>query len=167
MIRLTTLMGIGILGVALIVGWGPLGCASAPVSRSDIAGAIAWRATAFQRVPTTVQDRPAERYTFTLRLREQIGMGITWTRVTQTVAAAHVQPLTVSQDGQWRLPPQGELQLPFRLVWSCPTLSEACSAAAGPPRWHIRLMGTTDDGHPVQLSLEVDAPTGDTVVASR
>jgi hypothetical protein len=28
-------------------------------------------------------------------------------------------------------------------------------------------MGTTDDGHPVQLSLEVDAPTGDTVVASR
>jgi hypothetical protein len=144
-----------------------MGCASAPVSRSDIAGAIAWRATAFQRVPTTVHDRPGERYTFTLLLREQTGTGFTFTRVTQTVSAAQVEPMTVTQDGQWRLPPMGQLQLPFRLVWSCPTLSQACSAATGPPRWHILLTGSTDQGSPVQLILEIDAPTGDAVVASR
>ena len=144
-----------------------MGCVSAPVSRSDTEGAVTWRATAFQRVPTTVHDRPGERYTFTLLLREQTGTGITFTRVTQTVAAAHVQPMTATQDGQWRLPPKGELQLPFRLVWSCPALPEACSTAAGPPHWHILLSGTTDHGHPVQLSLEVEAPTGGAVVASR
>ena len=151
---------LGILVVAM-------GCASAPVSRSDVAGAVAWRATAFQRVPTTVQDRPGERYSFTLLLREQTGTGITFTRVTQTVSAAAVQPMTVTQDGQWRLPPKGELQLPFRLVWSCPALSETCATAAGPPHWHILLTGTTDHDHPVQLGLEVDAPTGDAVVVSR
>jgi hypothetical protein len=144
-----------------------MGCAGAPVSRGDIVGSIAWRATAFQRVPMTVHDRPGERYTFTLLLREQAGTGITFTRVTQTVSAAVVRPMTVTQEGQWRLPPQGELQLPFRLVWSCPALSEACSTAAGPPHWHILLVGTTDHGEPMQLSLEIDAPAGDAVVASR
>jgi hypothetical protein len=151
---------LGILVVAI-------GCASAPVSRSDVAGAVAWRATAFQRVPTTVQDRLGERYSFTLLLREQTGTGITFTRVTQTVSAAAVQPMTVTQDGQWRLPPKGELQLPFRLVWSCPALSKTCATAAGPPHWHILLTGTTDHDHPVQLGLEVDAPIGDAVVVSR
>jgi hypothetical protein len=144
-----------------------MGCASTPVPRGDIAGPVAWRATAFHRVPTTVHDRPGERYTFTLLLREQDGTGITFTRVTQTVSAASVQPITVTQDGQWRLPPQGELQLPFRLVWSCPALSEACSAAAGPPHWHILLVGTTDQGEPIRLALEIDAPARDAVVASR
>ena len=91
MSRLTTLMGLGILAGALIVGWGPLGCASAPVSRSDIAGSIAWHAIAFQRVLTTVQDRPAEQYTFTLRLREHTGVGITWTR--------HAQPRQAPRAG--------------------------------------------------------------------
>jgi hypothetical protein len=144
-----------------------MGCASAPISRSDLVGSVAWRATAFQRVPITVHDRPGERYTFTLLLREQAGRGITFTRVTQTVSAAAVQPMTVTQDGQWRLPPKGELQLPFRLVWSCPALSETCATAAGPPHWHILLTGTTDHDHPVQLGLEVDAPIGDAVVVSR
>jgi hypothetical protein len=49
-----------------------------------------------------------------------------------TVSATYVQPMTVTQDGQWRLPPSGELQLPFRLVGSCPALSETCLTAAGP-----------------------------------
>jgi hypothetical protein len=132
-----------------------------------MAGSIAWRATAFQRMPTTVHDRPGERYTFTLLLRDQAGTGITFTRVTQTVSSAHVQPVTATQDGQWRLPPKGELQLPFRLSWSCPALPEACSTVAGLPHWHILLTGTTDHGHPVQLSVEIDAPTEHTVVASR
>src|SRR5262245_19786826 len=166
MIRMTTLMGVGGLGVVLIVVWGTLGCASAPVSRSDFAGSVAWRVLAFQQVTTSVADRPGERYTFTLLLREQAGTGMTFTRVTQTVSALQVEPMTATQDGRWRLPPRGELQLPFRLVWSCPALSEACSTAAGPPHWHIHLTGTTDQGAPVQLALEVDAASGD-AVASR
>jgi hypothetical protein len=153
----------GMLGLLVVV----MGCAGAPVSRSDVVGAVAWRATAFQRVPMTVSDRPGERYTFTLLLREKAGTGITFTRVTQTVSADSVQPKTATEEGQWRLPPMGELQLPFRLVWSCPAVSEACSAPAGPPHWHILLVGTTDHGEPVELSLEVDAPAGDAVVASR
>jgi hypothetical protein len=143
-----------------------VGCAVAPIPRGDIAGSVAWRTMAFQREPTAAHDRFGERYTFTLLLREQAGTGITFTRVTQTISAAYVQPVTVTQDGQWRLPPKGELPLPFRLVWSCPALSDACSTAAGPPHWHILLVGTTDHGHPVQLALEVDAPAGDAVVAS-
>jgi hypothetical protein len=35
------------------------------------------------------------------------------------------------------LPPNGELRPPFRLVGSCPTLSETCSTAAGSLHWHI------------------------------
>jgi hypothetical protein len=141
-----------------------MGCASAPISRSDLVGSVAWRATAFQRVPITVHDRPGERYTFTLLLREQAGRGITFTRVTQTVSAASVQPRTIVQDGQWRLPPKGELPLPFRLVWSCSPMLEPCSAVAGPPHWHILLTGTDDHGDPVQLGLEVDPPAADVVV---
>jgi hypothetical protein len=121
--------------------------------------------TAFQRVPTTVHNRPGERYTFTLLLRERTGAGVTFTRVTQTVSAANVQPMTMAQDGQWRLPPNGELRLPFRLSWSCPAVPDACSAVAGPPHWHILLTGADDRGDPVQLSLELDAPAAETVVA--
>ena len=159
----TARIGCSMLGLLVVA----VGCASVPVSRSDIAGPVAWRATAFQRVPIAVHDRPGERYTFTLLLREQTGTGITFTRVTQTVSAAFVQPMTTTQDGQWRLPPQGELRLPFRLVWSCPALSEACSTAAGRPHWDILLVGSTDHGEPIQLALEIDAPAGDAVVASR
>jgi hypothetical protein len=132
MIRMTTLMGVGGLGAVLIVVWGTLRCASAPVARSDSTGAVAWRVMAFQRVPTAVSDRPEERYTFTLLLREQAGTEMTFTRVAQTVSALQVAPMAATQDGWWRLPPMGELQLPFRLVWSCPALSEPCSTAAGP-----------------------------------
>jgi hypothetical protein len=64
------------------------------------------------------------------------------------------------------LPPNGELRPPFRLVGSCPTLSETCSTAAGSLHWYILLTGTTDHGLPVQLGLEVGAPTGN-AVASR
>jgi hypothetical protein len=166
MIRMTTLMGVGGLGAVLIVVWGTLGCASAPVARSDSTGAVAWRVMAFQRVPTAVSDHPGERYTFTLLLREQAGTGMTFTRVVQTVSALQVAPMAATQDGRWRLPPKGELQLPFRLVWSCPALSEPCSTAAGPPHWHIHLTGITDHGAPVQLALEVNAPPGN-AVASR
>jgi hypothetical protein len=144
-----------------------LGCASLPVSRTDITGSVAWRVTAFQRVPTTAHDRRGEQYTFTVLLREQAGAELTFTRVTQTVSAVHVQPMTVVQDGQWRLPPKGELLLPFRLLWSCPDVTDACSAVVGPPHWHILLTGTDDRGAPVQLGLEVDAPATDAVVASR
>jgi len=142
-----------------------LGCATAPVPETATMGAIAWRVTAFQRVPTTIHDRPGERYTFTLLVRHRTGAGITVTRVTQTVSARHVPPVTTTQDGQWRLPPRGELSLPFRLVWSCPAVAEGCSALAGRPHWHILLTGSDDHGNPIELSLEVDAPAVDTVLA--
>jgi hypothetical protein len=151
----------GIVGLLSVM----LGCATAPVPKTDTMGAVAWRVTAFQRVPTTVHDRPGERYTFTLLVHHQAGAGITVTRVTQTVSARHVPPVTTTQDGQWHLPPQGELSLPFRLVWSCPAVAEGCSALAGPPHWHILLTGFDDHGNPIQLGLEVDAPAVDTVIA--
>jgi hypothetical protein len=135
-----------------------MGCATASVSRTDLTGSVAWRVTALQRVPTTVHDRPGERYTFTLLLHEQAGAVMTFTRVTQTVSAAQVQPMTLVQDGEWRLPPKGELRLPFRLGWSCPAMAGACSAVAGPPHWQILLTGTDDRGDPVQLGLDVEAP---------
>jgi hypothetical protein len=143
-----------------------MGCATTPGSRTDITGSVAWRVTAFQRVPTTVHDRPGERYSFTLLLHEQTGARITFTRVTQTVSAAHIQPMTRVQDGEWPLPPKGQLLLPFRLVWSCPAMPDACSAAAGPPHWHILLTGTDERGALVQLGLEVDVPATGAVVAS-
>jgi hypothetical protein len=117
--------------------------------------------TAFQRVPTTVRDRPGERYTFTILLHDQTGVGITFTRVTQMVFAHHVQPRTITQDGQWRLPPKGELPLPFHLLWSCAAVSDGCTAVAGPPHWYILLTGTDEHGNPVQLGLEVDAPASE------
>jgi hypothetical protein len=150
-----------IIGLLVVV----MGCASAPVSRTDVRASIAWRVTAFQRVPTTVHERFGERYTFTLLLHEQSGVGITFTRVAQTVSAVHVQPMTVVQDSQWRLPPKGELLLPFRLLWSCPAASGTCSSVAGSPRWHILLTGTDDHNDPVQLDLKVDVPDAEAVVA--
>jgi hypothetical protein len=163
-------------GAAIISAWIPysligllvvaMGCATTPGARADVTGAVTWRVTAFQRVPVTVRDRPGERYTFTLLLSEQAGRGITFTRVTQTVSAAQVQPMTRAQDGEWSLPPKGQLLLPFHLVWSCPAMPEACSAAAGSPHWHILLTGTDEGGTPVQLSLEVDVPVTGAMVAS-
>lgn len=93
-----------------------MGCATAPVSRTDLTGSVAWRVTAFQQMPTTVHDRPGERYIFILLLHEQTGAGITFTRVTQTVSAARVQPMTLVQDGEWRLPPKGHLRRLCQLV---------------------------------------------------
>jgi hypothetical protein len=147
----------GVIGLLVIV----LGCATAPVSRTDVASAVAWRVTAFQRVPTTVHGHPGERYTFTLLLHEQTGVGLVFTHITQTVSARHLPPMTSVQDGQWRLPPHGALPLPFRLSWSCPAMADICSAVTGPPHWHILFTGTDDHGYPVQLGLEVDAPVAD------
>jgi hypothetical protein len=49
-------MRCGVVSLLVIV----LGCATAPVSRTDVAGAAAWRVAAFQGVPTTVHGPPGE-----------------------------------------------------------------------------------------------------------
>jgi hypothetical protein len=119
---------------------------------------VIWRVTAFQVTRTTVHGHPGERYTVTLLLRERTGTGITFTRITQAVSAHQTAVATVTQAGQWRLPPTGELQLPFWVVWSCPDVDETCAAVAGPPHWHITLTGTDDRRQPVELIMEFDAP---------
>jgi hypothetical protein len=119
---------------------------------------VTWRATAFQVTRTTVHGHPGERYTLTLILHERTGTGITFTHITQAVSARQTAVAIGTQAGQWRLPPTGELHLPFWVVWSCPDVEEACAAVAGAPHWHITLTGTDDRGQPVELLIEFDAP---------
>ena len=141
------------------------GCATTPVPLERGAGPVTWRATAFHVTPVTVHGHPGERYTFTLLLHERTGIGITFARITQAVSAHDTAVATATQDGQWRLPPMGELQLPFWVVWSCPDIDEACAAVAGPPHWHITLTGTDDRRQTVELIIELDAPAPEVPIA--
>jgi hypothetical protein len=143
-----------LVGLLLVIA----GCATPQVSLEKGAGPVIWRVTAFQVTRTTVHGHPGERYTVTLLLRERTGTGITFTRITQAVSAHQTAVATVTHAGQWRLPPTGELQLPFWVVWSCPDVDETCAAVAGPPHWHITLTGTDDRRQPVELIMEFDAP---------
>jgi hypothetical protein len=90
-------------------------------------------------------------------------VGITFTEVAQVVSGVHLAPTAAAQAGAWRLAPRGELRLPVWVWWVCPEAGEAC--VAGPPHWHLRLTGTDDHGHAVQLAIELDAPAAATVVA--
>jgi hypothetical protein len=150
-----------LVGLLLVMA----GCATTPVDLERGAGPVTWRVTAFQVTRTTVHGHPGERYTFTLLLRERTGTGVTFTRIAQMVAARHTALASATQVGQWRLPPMGELQLPFWVVWSCPDMDDACAAVAGPPHWHITLTGTDDRSQPVELIIEIDAPATETPIA--
>jgi hypothetical protein len=143
-----------LVGLLLVIA----GCATPPVRLDGVAGPVTWRATAFQVTQMIVHGHPGERYTFTLLLHEHTGTGITFTRITQAVSAHQRAVATAKQAGQWRLPPMGDLPLPFWLSWSCPDVEEACAAVAGPPHWHLTLTGSDDRRQPVELMIEFDAP---------
>jgi hypothetical protein len=134
------------------------GCATRPAPLERGVGPVTWRATAFQVTRTTVHGHPGERETLTLLRHERAGTGITFTRITQAVSARQTAVAIAMQAGQWRLPPTGELHLPFWMVGSCPDEDETCAAVAGSPHWHITLTGRDDRGQPVELSIEFDAP---------
>ena len=144
-----------LLLVSLLVG----GCASPPVHTDGVTGSVAWPATAFQLAKATVQGQPGEGYAFTLVLKDRGGIGVTFTELQRTVVAQHVQADSTARTERWRLPPHGELRLPFSFAHYCPQAFESCS---GPPvfapHWHIVLTGADDRSQPVQVVIALDVP---------
>jgi hypothetical protein len=144
-----------LLLMSLLVG----GCASTPVHTDGATDAVAWHAVDFQLAQTTVQGQPGERYAFTLVLRERGGTGVTFTALQRTVRSPQVQTASTARTGRWRLPPNGELRLPFSFTHYCPQAFDGCR---GPrvftPHWHIALNGADDRGQPVQVVIDLDAP---------
>jgi hypothetical protein len=134
-----------------------VGCASAPLHTEGVAGPVAWQATAFQLAKTTIQGQPGERYAFTLVLHNTGGTGVTFTELQRTVSAHQVQTASTERKGQWRLPPHGELRLPFAFAHYCPQAFESCSEPpVFAPHWHLVLNGADDHGQPVQVVIELD-----------
>jgi hypothetical protein len=144
-----------LLLVSLLV----VGCASPPVHTDGVTGSVAWHATEFRLARATVQGQPGERYAFTLVLSDRDGIGVIFTDLQRTVVAHHVQTASTARTGRWRLPPHGELRLPFSFAHYCPQAFGSCS---GPPvfapHWHIVLTEADDRGHPVQVVIELDVP---------
>ena len=144
-----------LLLVSLLVG----GCASPPVHTDGVTGSVAWHATDFQLARATVQGQPGERYAFTLVLHNMGGTGILFTELRRTVSAQHVQTAATTRTGQWRLPPNGDLRLPFSFTHYCPQAFVSCSGpAVFAPHWHLVLTGADDRGQPVQVVIELDVP---------
>jgi hypothetical protein len=136
-----------------------MGCASTPVHTDGVAGAVAWHATDFQLAKATVQGQPGERYAFTLVLSDRGGTGVTFTDLQRTVSAHQVHTASTERTGRWRLPPNGELRLPFSFTHYCSQAFDSCSGpAVFAPHWHIVLTGADDRGHPVQVVIDLDAP---------
>jgi hypothetical protein len=136
-----------------------VGCASPPVHTDGVTGAVAWQATDFQLAKATIQDQPGERYAFTLVLNERGGTGVTFTDLQWTVSARQVHTASAERTGRWRLPPNGELRLPFSFAHYCPQAFDGCRGPyAFTPHWHIVLNGADDRGQPVQVVIDLDAP---------
>jgi hypothetical protein len=136
-----------------------MGCASPLVHTDGVTGAVAWHATEFQLVKSTVQDQPSERYAFTLVLSNRGGTGITFTALHRTVSAYQVRTTSSERTGRWRLPPHGTLRLPFSFAYYCHQAFEVChEPATFAPHWHIVLNGADDPGQPVQVVIHLDAP---------
>jgi hypothetical protein len=135
------------------------GCASTPVHTDGTTGAVAWHAIDFQLAQTTVQGQPGERYAFTLVLSERSGTGVTFTTLQRIVSAPRVSPASTARTGRWRLPPNGELRLPFSFTHYCP---QAFDGLRGPhvftPHWQIVLNGADGRGQPVQVVIDLDVP---------
>ena len=135
------------------------GCASTPVQTDGATGAVAWHAVDFQLAQTTVQGQPGERYAFTLVLSERGGTGVTFTALQRTVSAHRVQTASTARTGRWRLPPHGELRLPFSFTHYCSQAFDRCRGPATfTPHWHIVLNGADDRGQPVQVVIDLDGP---------
>jgi hypothetical protein len=144
-----------LLLVSLLV----VGCASAPVHTDGVTGCVAWHATDFQLARATVQGQPGERYALTLVLHNRSGTGITFTELQRTVSAHQVHTAATTRTGQWRLPPNGDLRLPFSFAHYCPQAFESCSGpAVFAPHWHLILTGADDRGQPLQVVIELDVP---------
>jgi uncharacterized protein YceK len=144
-----------LLLMSLLVG----GCASTPVQTNGATGAVGWHAADFQMAKATVQGQPGERYAFTLVLSDRGGTGVTFTALQRTVSAHQVHTASTERRGRWRLPPNGELRLPFSFTHYCSQAFDSCRGpAVFAPHWHIVLTGADDRGQPVQVVIDLDAP---------
>jgi hypothetical protein len=136
-----------------------VGCASTPVHTDGVTGSVAWHATDFQLARATVQSQPGERYAFTLVLSDRGGTGVTFTDLRRTVSAHHIRMASTERTGRWRLPPNGELRLPFSFAYYCHQAFEVChEPATFAPHWRIVLNGADDRGQPVQVVIDLDVP---------
>jgi hypothetical protein len=61
-----------------------------------------------------------------LVLHDTGGTGITFTELQRTASAHHVQAASTERTRHWRLPPNGELRLPFSFAHYCPQAFESC-----------------------------------------
>jgi hypothetical protein len=144
-----------LLLMSLLIG----GCASTPVQTNGATGAVGWHATDFRVAKATVQGQPGERYTFRLVLSDRGRTGVTFTALQQTVSAHRVHTASTERTGRWRLPPNGELRLPFAFTHYCSQAFDSCGGPATfAPHWHIVLTGADDRGQPVQVVIDLDAP---------
>jgi hypothetical protein len=113
--------------VLLLMSLLVVGCASTPVHTDGVTGSVAWRATDFQVTKAAVQGQPGERYAFTLVLSDRARTGVTFTALQRTISAPQVHTTSTARTGCWRLPPNGELGLPFSFTHYCPQAFDSCS----------------------------------------
>jgi hypothetical protein len=121
-------------------------------------GPIAWEATDLRLVQRTVEGIPAQRYGFTLILKETQGRGITFTHAKYIITALEAELLTGERTVDWELRPHGELRRPF----SCgikPGGATGRDFRLIGVAWTIILTGTDDQDAPVRVSININLPS--------
>jgi hypothetical protein len=81
-----------------------------------ISGPVSWRVTELQATKETADGKETQGFSFVLILKELHGIGITFGGTNQLIRRQQVGSAAGEQTAAWRLPPYGELPIPFFLA---------------------------------------------------
>ena len=159
------------LALALIA----LGCFTAPTGRlaamgvsaiqsiegqrQGAVGSISWWAGDMQLITKENADGAYDLYVFTLVLKNTGTVPVTLTRMEWNVTdQGIIQGSPYSQTTSWLIAPQGERRStwPYSLV--CPMLYTCAPTQFAEPSWTFRFTGTTAQGQPLDVSINVTLP---------
>ena len=117
-----------------------------------ISGPVSWRVTELQATKETADGKETQGFSFVLILKELHGIGITFGGTNQLIRRQQVGSAAGEQTAAWRLPPYGELPIPFFLARPYQDIeAETCyERGLVAPSWNLMLVGLNDGGQLLQ-----------------
>ena len=143
-----------LVGLLLIV---MSGCATVATRTSGTAGSIAWQATDLTLARRQSDNRWT--YSWTLLLRDDQGVPLTFTELEAWVYQPGTSPASFTRKGSWSVAARGQLRLPFSSSLGCHPSADSCGGPTVPtPLWKIILTGKTPGGEDVRTVIDVSLP---------
>jgi hypothetical protein len=156
--RVIGVKGMLCLILSFLLGAATIKCAPIGIQTKGESGPVAWEATDLRLVQRTVEGIPAQRYGFTLVLKETQGRGITFTHAKYTITSLEADILTAERAVDWELRPHGELRRPFSYGIK-PFRGVAREFRPIGVAWTILLTGKDDQNRPVRVSININLPS--------